>query len=53
LPYALDSFEVQGVLLSLDPLVKGEGWRPEPNRRIDIRDSEIPMGSFVVRFPNP
>jgi murein DD-endopeptidase MepM/ murein hydrolase activator NlpD len=53
LPYALDSFEVQGVLLSLDPLVKGEGWRPEPNRRIDIRDTEIPMGSFVVRFPNP
>jgi hypothetical protein len=50
MPYALESFEMQGVLPSKKLLVEG-GWKPQPISPIDKRRLEIPIENAVVRFP--
>jgi hypothetical protein len=51
IPYVFESFEVQGMVESLDSFESGEGWRPAPAASTETRQKEIPVENAVIRFP--
>lgn len=50
-PFVFESFDLQGVIKSLEALASGEGWKPQPNAPVDKRRMEMPLENAVVRFP--
>ena len=51
LPYVLRSFDVQGMVKSLQVLNTGEGWKPQADAAPQLRTREMPIQNSVVRFP--
>lgn len=48
-PYAFESFEIEGRIESLDPLLAGQPAKLAPAR--EPRRGEVPVENVVVRFP--
>jgi biotin carboxyl carrier protein len=51
LPFVFDSFDVEGVVASLDALVYSQAWKPQPDNKPERHRLEIPVENAVVRFP--
>ena len=51
LPFVFESFEVLGLLKSLDVLENGKGWKPPSDAKPIVRKMEMPIDNAVVRFP--
>jgi murein DD-endopeptidase MepM/ murein hydrolase activator NlpD len=50
LPYALDTYQLEGRIESLASIVSGRAWSPEPNRPAREVRGELPLENMVVRF---
>jgi murein DD-endopeptidase MepM/ murein hydrolase activator NlpD len=51
IPYYFTTFEMQGMAVSLEQFLGGEGWQPILNLPEDIRQRELPLQNAVVNFP--